>query len=328
MNLAEPARARLRADAAITSAPKCARRASGAARCVHRRKDGTTFPASSTVVALRNRDGERHPLRRRRARHHRGAEAARSARAQRAAVGGRRAGGRRRARDQQSAADDHRLRRADDRGARAPTISSAISRSSGRRPRAPARSSATCSRSCAAARPIASRADLNQIVARDGASCASITCSSATSRCCWNCTRACCRCFVNREEIQQVVLNLRAERRARDRRRPGSQHHRDADAVGRRAHTLQVSDDGPGISPELRGRVFEPFFTTKDVGEGTGLGLSISLGIATAHGGALTLCDTAKGACFQLMLPTFQAVQPTATLVRRCDARASRACWS
>ena len=91
-----------------------------------------------------------------------------------------------------------------------------------------------------------------------------------------------------------------------------------------RAHTLQVSDDGPGISPELRGRVFEPFFTTKDVGEGTGLGLSISLGIATAHGGALTLCDTAKGACFQLMLPTFQAVQPTATLSDDATARQSR----
>ena len=39
-----------------------------------------------------------------------------------------------------------------------------------------------------------------------------------------------------------------------------------------------------------------------------GLGLSISLGIATAHGGALTLCDTGKGACFQLTLPAFQAV--------------------
>src|SRR6188472_4653666 len=61
------------------------------------------------------------------------------------------------------------------------------------------------------------------------------------------------------------------------------------------AHTLRVSDDGPGISPELRGRVFEPFFTTKDVGEGTGLGLSIALGIATAHGGSLQLCDPGSG---------------------------------
>ena len=121
---------------------------------VHRRKDGTTFPASSTVVALQEPRRPRHPLRRRRARHHRRAEAARSARAQRAALGDRRARGRRGARDQQPAPDDHRLRRADDRGAARPPASTAISRWSGRRRRAPGRSSATCSPSSAAARPI------------------------------------------------------------------------------------------------------------------------------------------------------------------------------
>jgi ActR/RegA family two-component response regulator len=64
-----------------------------------------------------------------------------------------------------------------------------------------------------------------------------------------------------------------------------------------------VSDSGPGISPELRGRIFEPFFTTREVGEGTGLGLSISLGIASAHGGTLMLVDAPKGARFWLALP-------------------------
>ena len=76
-------------------------------------------------------------------------------------------------------------------------------------------------------------------------------------------------------------------------------------------------DDGPGINPELRGRVFEPFFTTKDVGEGTGLGLSIALGIATAHGGNLELCQPEagntdrKGACFKLTLPAHAVVLPS-----------------
>jgi PAS domain S-box-containing protein len=114
--------------------------------------------------------------------------------------------------------------------------------------------------------------------------------------------------LVNREEIQQIVLNLvlNAEHAIGD--RPGAITIRTF--ASERAHTLQVIDDGPGISAELRGRVFEPFFTTKDVGEGTGLGLSIALGIATAHGGSLELCDSGKGACFQLTLPAHAVVLP------------------
>ena len=67
--------------------------------------------------------------------------------------------------------------------------------------------------------------------------------------------------------------------------------------------TVEVTDSGPGISPELRGRIFEPFFTTREVGEGTGLGLSISHGIASSHGGALALVDSPSGARFRLTLP-------------------------
>jgi PAS domain S-box-containing protein len=113
--------------------------------------------------------------------------------------------------------------------------------------------------------------------------------------------------LVNREEIQQVVLNLvlNAEHAIGD--APGSITIRtNADERGQ---TVQVIDDGPGISAELRGRVFEPFFTTKEVGQGTGLGLSIALGIATAHGGHLELCPSSGGgACFQLTLPAPAAV--------------------
>ncbi len=52
-------------------------------------------------------------------------------------------------------------------------------------------------------------------------------------------------------------------------------------------YVLSVSDDGPGIPPEIHDRIVEPFFTTKPVGKGTGLGLSITFTIAEKHGGSL-----------------------------------------
>jgi C4-dicarboxylate-specific signal transduction histidine kinase len=68
---------------------------------------------------------------------------------------------------------------------------------------------------------------------------------------------------------------------------------------------ITVSDNGPGIPPEIRERIFEPFFTTKAAGEGTGLGLSLSYDIVTkGHGGSMTVGDAlGGGACFVLTLP-------------------------
>jgi signal transduction histidine kinase/ligand-binding sensor domain-containing protein len=66
-----------------------------------------------------------------------------------------------------------------------------------------------------------------------------------------------------------------------------------------------VSDNGPGIRPEIRERIFEPFFTTKATGEGTGLGLSLSYDIVTkGHGGSMTVGESeGGGATFSVLLP-------------------------
>ncbi len=68
--------------------------------------------------------------------------------------------------------------------------------------------------------------------------------------------------------------------------------------------TLQVSDSGTGIPPEVMHRVFDPFFTTKKPGEGTGLGLSMVYGIVRAYGGAVSFRNQpGGGAAFTVHLP-------------------------
>jgi signal transduction histidine kinase len=65
---------------------------------------------------------------------------------------------------------------------------------------------------------------------------------------------------------------------------------------------LAVSDNGPGIAPEMRGRLFEPYATTK--AEGTGLGLAIVERIVVEHGGEITAGDApGGGALFTVKLP-------------------------
>jgi two-component system, OmpR family, sensor histidine kinase KdpD len=58
---------------------------------------------------------------------------------------------------------------------------------------------------------------------------------------------------------------------------------------------LSVTDDGPGIGPEMLPHIFEKFVHSRrsegglaDGGEGTGLGLTIAKGIMDAHGGTIT----------------------------------------
>ncbi|AVH65175.1 trifunctional serine/threonine-protein kinase/ATP-binding protein/sensor histidine kinase [Nostoc sp. 'Peltigera membranacea cyanobiont' N6] len=68
--------------------------------------------------------------------------------------------------------------------------------------------------------------------------------------------------------------------------------------------TIQIADNGLGISEEVKQRLFDPFFTTKPIGTGTGLGLSISHSIIEKHGGKLSIIsEPGNGAEFSLSIP-------------------------
>jgi signal transduction histidine kinase len=68
---------------------------------------------------------------------------------------------------------------------------------------------------------------------------------------------------------------------------------------------VEVLDDGPGFSAEVKAHLFEPFFTTKSPGKGTGLGLALSREYLESFGGTLGADNRPEGgACFTLLLTT------------------------
>ena len=68
--------------------------------------------------------------------------------------------------------------------------------------------------------------------------------------------------------------------------------------------TIRVTDNGPGISDEIKTRIFDPLFTTKIAGKGTGVGLAYCHRIIAAHKGQIRLERTAsRGATFAVELP-------------------------
>ena len=107
-------------------------------------------------------------------------------------------------------------------------------------------------------------------------------------------------------QLHQVVVNFvsnahHAMRRTAPLRRITitSRSHPEAGRV-----SLEVTDTGPGIPPEIRSRIFQAFFTTKPPGQGTGLGLSLCQGIVENHGGTISVDSTpGQGATFRIELP-------------------------
>jgi PAS domain S-box-containing protein len=108
------------------------------------------------------------------------------------------------------------------------------------------------------------------------------------------------------QKLQQVLLNLLVNAESA---MQSSQVRHLSITTRRKDGTVYVvvSDTGHGMTPAVSERVFEPFFTTKPPGEGTGLGLSVSYGIIQAHDGAISVESTPDvGTTFTILLPLYR----------------------
>ena len=94
----------------------------------------------------------------------------------------------------------------------------------------------------------------------------------------------------DRIQLQQVVLNLvknAMEALTEAQRQDGQIQLAASEAASPSRIVISVSDNGPGVTPELARSLFEPLTTSKH--EGLGLGLSISQTIVESHGGQIWL---------------------------------------
>jgi two-component system NtrC family sensor kinase len=107
------------------------------------------------------------------------------------------------------------------------------------------------------------------------------------------------------QKLQQVLLNVlvnaESAMEASEIRHLNVTTQRKQGAV-----EIVISDTGHGMAEPVLQRVFEPFFTTKAPGEGTGLGLSVSYGIIQQHEGTITVESTPEiGTTFTILLPLY-----------------------
>lgn len=86
-----------------------------------------------------------------------------------------------------------------------------------------------------------------------------------------------------------------------DRYRPAGEHGAASAMLTGELLTVSVTDDGPGVPPELKDRLFEPFVTGK--AGGTGLGLPVVHRAVEAHRGVVLVDSLTRGTRFTMLLP-------------------------
>jgi hypothetical protein len=118
----------------------------------------------------------------------------------------------------------------------------------------------------------------------------------------------------DRSQLEQVIINLAVN--ARDAMPAGGilSIETRVGTTPDTAHTatIEVTDTGVGMSPEVQARMFEPFFTTKEPGRGTGLGLAMVYGVVRQHSGAIDIASVVgRGTTVTVRLPTATSAAET-----------------
>ncbi len=108
----------------------------------------------------------------------------------------------------------------------------------------------------------------------------------------------------NKQQIEQVVINLMANACQALTCTSQQVTVRTGCVPGQGTVSIEVTDEGRGISPENLKHIMDPFFTTKRDCGGTGLGLAISYGIVKNHRGELHIESyLGKGTSAKVVLP-------------------------
>jgi len=85
--------------------------------------------------------------------------------------------------------------------------------------------------------------------------------------------------------------------------------------------TMEVIDDGSGMTDATKRRLFEPFFTTKPFGQGTGLGLPVSLGLVRSMGGDIQVRSGPRGTTMSVVLYLSESAPSSQTFLATAPAR-------
>jgi len=117
--------------------------------------------------------------------------------------------------------------------------------------------------------------------------------------------------FCDLNQLESAILNLAIN--ARDAMKDGGSLLIELENCRRSPGDMQgesvrisLTDNGEGMSPEVKERAIEPFFTTKPMGEGTGLGLSMVYGFAKQSSGSLSISSVkGRGTTVSLYLPRY-----------------------